>query len=145
MHHERPPNFPPRTLPIMRALAALGSTSQSDLQSAMDALWEEFFVKHTQTEEPTALRRILSEVLDSPVLADGLLTRAASDSVDGGKTILSSNTEKAFRDGAFGVPWMVCTRSDGQRQSFWGVDHLGRLAAFLELEKPATGKWRSLL
>jgi len=145
MQQQRPPNFPPRTLPIMRALAALESTTQSSLTSALDALWEEFFVHHARTEEPAELRRILSKALESQGLADETLRRAASDDADGGKAILTANTEKAFRDGAFGVPWLVCTRSDGQRESFWGVDHLGRLAAFLQLDKPTAGKWKSLL
>ncbi|KAI6781982.1 Glutathione S-transferase kappa-like protein [Emericellopsis cladophorae] len=129
----------------MRALATLGSTNQSSLTSALDALWEEFFVHHARTEEPAELRRILSKALESQGLADEILRRAASANADGGKAILTANTEEAFHNGAFGVPWLVCTRSDGQQESFWGVDHLGRLAAFLELDKPAAGKWISLL
>lgn len=62
-----------------------------------------------------------------------------------GKTILASNTNKAFTDGAFGLPWMVCTDATGQKEGFWGVDHLGQVAQFLELKKPINRGWRAVL
>lgn len=62
-----------------------------------------------------------------------------------GKKILAENTEKAFADGAFGLPWMVCTTATGQKEGFWGVDHLGQVVQFLGLKRPQEGGWKALL
>lgn len=147
MKQQSPPNFPPRTLTIMRALAALQELDggrQDRLVGVLDALWHEFFVKHTQTHELHELRRILTGVLGGGAEADGVLKAASSDAEGGGKKTLMQNTEVAFKGGAFGLPWMACTRVDGQSESFWGVDHLGQVASFLGLEKLETG-WKALL
>jgi hypothetical protein len=50
-----------------------------------------------------------------------------------------------MKDGAFGLPWFVCTNEKGEREEFWGVDHLGQLALFLELDRTADTGFRALL
>lgn len=150
MAKEAPPNFPPRTLPIGRALCGLLSLDQgrqTRLLPVLDALWHEFFVKHTATHEPVELKRVLQDVIGADE-AGKVLAEANSTEESGGKKMLIKNTDEAFDEGAFGVPWMVCTRDDGQKEAFWGVDHLAQVAAFLGLEKPgntASAGWRSLL
>ena len=62
-----------------------------------------------------------------------------------GKTALKDNTDRAFEDGAFGLPWMVATNGAGQTEGFWGVDHMGQVLQFLGLEKPGQGGWKSVL
>lgn len=62
-----------------------------------------------------------------------------------GKPILLKNTDKALADGAFGLPWYTCTNSKGETEGFWGVDHLGQVCEYLDLEKPKQGGWRALL
>jgi 2-hydroxychromene-2-carboxylate isomerase len=62
-----------------------------------------------------------------------------------GKAGLKENTDKAFANGAFGLPWMVATDSAGHTVAFWGVDHMGQLLQFLGIEKPGHGNWRSIL
>jgi 2-hydroxychromene-2-carboxylate isomerase len=62
-----------------------------------------------------------------------------------GKKQLLENTDRAFAEGAFGLPWMTCVNSAGQTEGFWGVDHLGQVAHFLGLEKPKHGGWKSVL
>lgn len=59
--------------------------------------------------------------------------------------MLLENTDKAFDDGAFGLPWFSCTNSEGQQEGFWGVDHLGQVTTFLGLEKPKAGGWKAML
>ena len=147
MAKEMPPNFPPRTLTIGRALCgilSLDKGSQTRLLPVLDALWDEFFVKHAATHEPEELRRVLSGVLGGGE-ADKVIAAGNNGEEGGGKRMLIKNTDEAFDAGAFGLPWMVCTRSDGQQESFWGVDHMGQVAAFLGLEKPGTGGWKALL
>lgn len=62
-----------------------------------------------------------------------------------GKEILARNTDAALADGAFGLPWFVATNGKGERETFWGVDHLAQLADHLGLERPKTGGWKALL
>lgn len=63
------------------------------------------------------------------------------------KTALTANTDAAFDTGAFGLPWMVCTDSQGKTEGFWGVDHLGQVVQFLGLDKGSgEGRgWRAVL
>jgi 2-hydroxychromene-2-carboxylate isomerase len=68
-----------------------------------------------------------------------------SDAGTVGKKVLMENTDRAFAEGAFGLPWMMCTDRDGKTEGFWGVDHLGQVAQFLGLGKPRTGGWKSVL
>jgi 2-hydroxychromene-2-carboxylate isomerase len=148
MAHEQPPSFPPKTLPIMRTLAAMLEIDcgrQDRLVCALDALWQEFFVKHTATHEPSELKRVLEGAIGGSESIDEILTRASSDEEWGGKKALKRHTDDAFENGAFGVPWMICTRADGKTESFFGVDHLGQVAAFLGLEKPTASGWKALL
>lgn len=62
-----------------------------------------------------------------------------------GKTLLLQNTDKAYDDGAFGLPWFNCTNSEGKTEGFWGVDHLGQVTNFLGLEMPKIGGWKAML
>lgn len=51
------------------------------------------------------------------------------------KSLLTSNTEQAFKDGAFGLPWFMCTNAKGETEGYWGVDHIGQVAHFLGLDR----------
>ncbi len=62
-----------------------------------------------------------------------------------GKDLLLKNSDMAFDDGAFGLPWFTCTTSEGKTEGFWGVDHIGQVADFLGLDKPKIGGWKALL
>lgn len=62
-----------------------------------------------------------------------------------GKALLVKNTDKALQDGAFGLPWFMCTNSKGETEGFWGVDHLGQVCNFLGLDRPQMGGWKSVL
>ncbi|KAJ5462306.1 hypothetical protein N7530_010511 [Penicillium desertorum] len=61
------------------------------------------------------------------------------------KTILSGNTQNAIDSGAFGLPWFDCIDPHGARESFWGIDHLGRLVDFLQLDATLDKSFRVLL
>ena len=62
-----------------------------------------------------------------------------------GKELLGKNTEQAFADGAFGLPYFVAENSKGQKETFWGVDHLGTVVQHLGIEKPKMRGWNALL
>ena len=81
------------------------------------------------------------------MLSDEIIVLA--EAATAGKQRLIENTDRAFADGAFGLPWMVCTNASGATEGFWGVDHLGQVAQFLGLER-APGKadkagWKAVL
>lgn len=148
MKQQTPPNFPAQTLTMMRALAALRELDcgrQDRMVRALDALFHGYFAQHRPTYEPAELTRVLMGVLGSSTEADRVIEAASSDAECGGKKALRGNTDAAFRDDAFGVPWMVCTRPDGRSESFWGVDRLEQVTAFLGLDNPGTVGWRALL
>lgn len=61
-----PPNFPPLTLHIMRALCAIqyrDGESQDRLLKALDALFHEYWVKKNLTHKPETLKSVLDEIL----------------------------------------------------------------------------------
>jgi 2-hydroxychromene-2-carboxylate isomerase len=62
-----------------------------------------------------------------------------------GKELLAKNTDQALEDGAFGLPWFVAENSKAERETFWGVDHLGLVVQHLGIEKPKMGGWNALL
>lgn len=61
------------------------------------------------------------------------------------KGLLASNTERAFKSGAFGLPWFECTNSKGETEGFWGIGHLGQVADFLGLDRTADKGFRASL
>lgn len=138
-----PPNFPAKTLYIMRHLAAvqeLDGGDQKRLLEVFDAFFEGYWQRHEETFKPEVFLPILEKVLgrdDASKVAEAAGKEA--------KRALLENTEKAFRIGAFGLPWMVCENSQGEQQSFWGVDHLGQAANFLGLPQPAMPGWKAVL
>ncbi|KAK0635099.1 thioredoxin-like protein [Bombardia bombarda] len=157
-----PPASPPLTLTILRALVAISqstSTTPSLLPKALDVLLPAYWVDRQPTFDPAVLTAVLADrVFDGDqAAADRVVQQDARTSQV--KQLLVANTERAYEDGAFGVPWMVCTDREGRSEGFWGVDHLGQVARFLGLEVPgggsgsgsgsgsqtATGGWKAVL
>ena len=61
------------------------------------------------------------------------------------KQLLIQNTDRAFDEGAFGLPWLTCTNAEGKTEGFWGVDHFGQAIVFLGLDKGTNKGWRAVL
>lgn len=62
-----------------------------------------------------------------------------------GKEVLAKNTDQAFQDGAFGLPYYMATNAKGETEGFWGVDHLALVTEHLGIDKPKAGGWKSVL
>ncbi|KAJ4380012.1 hypothetical protein N0V86_004319 [Didymella sp. IMI 355093] len=137
-----PPGFPINTLPIQRALASLSVSHPQSVESAISLFYENTWVQWGEPLKPENLQAILRTVVGSDEEAKKVLEKTKTDEV---KTVLSQNTEKAFADGAFGLPYFVATNSKGETEGFWGVDHMGQLTDFLGLERPSGKGWRALL
>lgn len=149
---EAPPGFPPLTLGAMRAVCALGAdggggprpqhspAAQEAIAAALDALYEAYWVRGRDVADAAVRADVLG--------AAGVLAAAAASSSGGegeGKRILLENTDRAFAEGAFGLPWMVCENDKGEKEGFWGCDHLGCVLDFLGIERPRAGSWRAML
>lgn len=61
------------------------------------------------------------------VLGKDLAAKVHAGASTDGKARLETNTTAAIEDGAFGMPWFVTTDANGQKETFWGVDHLGQV------------------
>lgn len=149
-----PDGFPANTLHVMRTICALSrlaspdaspssSPSQTGQQAtvkALDAFFEAYWVRSRDVADKT----VVAEVLKSAGWED--VARVAELTGSDGKTVLAENTDRAFADGAFGLPWLACENDRGEKMGFWGVDHFGAVLDFLGLEKPTGRKgWKAML
>jgi len=50
--------------------------------------------------------------------------------------MLEENTASAFKEGAFGLPWWVAENPAGEKETFWGIDHMGLVVDHLGLQNP---------
>lgn len=166
MVQEVPKGFPHLTLSVMRAICALvvhqtaepqpqmaSPAVQKILIAALDAFYDAYWLQGRVVTEKDVLGDVLGKILTAEGVAgqqvaaqvDKVLALAATE----GKQILQANTDKAYAEGAFGLPWMVCESDEGgqgkRKEGFWGVDHLGMVVDFLGLEKPRGGGWRAML
>jgi 2-hydroxychromene-2-carboxylate isomerase len=139
-----PPGFPVLTLSPMRALCYLNEKySQEDVIKALDALYQSLWVEANsgvgKPDGDKGYGAVLNGVLADSVLEDVMANFGSKTAKDA----LMANTDKAFDDGAFGLPWFQCENPEGKKESFWGFDHLGQVLRFLGLEKE--GELKALL
>ncbi|KAL6709770.1 hypothetical protein ACN47E_001199 [Coniothyrium glycines] len=139
---DAPPGFPINTLPIQRTLASLSVNHPDKVESAVSLFWENFWVRYNEPTKPENLLAIVKAVLGSEEEAQKVIASTKNDDV---KKTLVANTDKAFKDGAFGLPWFVATNSKGETEGYWGVDHMGQLCDHLGLERQDGKGWKSLL
>lgn len=99
-----PPNFPVNTLPVQRALAALSVSHPESVESAAALFYENVWVHWNDPMKPENMAAILRTILGSDEEARKVMESTKSDVV---KKTLTENTNQAFRDGAFGLPWFV--------------------------------------
>ncbi|KAL2144665.1 hypothetical protein VTI28DRAFT_8693 [Corynascus sepedonium] len=148
-----PPDFPANTLPVMRALccleardAAAADQQQPLLTKALDEFYLQYWGNGAATHRPEVLRQTLASLFGEAE-ADKIIAESTTPAA---KQALTTNTDRAFDSGAFGLPWMVCTDAQGKTEGFFGVDHLGQVAQFLGLERPGeaakgSSGWKALL
>ncbi|KAK8093598.1 2-hydroxychromene-2-carboxylate isomerase [Apiospora hydei] len=144
MSDTTPANFPPNTLHTMRAVCALSlqdqDQNQDKLVRGLETLFAAMWTDHAEIAKPDVFGPLLVKAL-----GEETAKKALADAATVGKAALKENTDKAFADGAFGLPWMVCTNRQGQTEGFWGVDHMGQVLQFMQLERPREGGWKSVL
>ncbi|KAI4127606.1 MAG: hypothetical protein LQ347_004530 [Umbilicaria vellea] len=140
---ETPKGFPANTIPTQRALCALSQISPDKVPDAITALYHAYWVEGQQVNKPDVIEAVLRKALSADVVKK-VMEGSATPEV---KQLLMSNTDKALEEGAFGLPWFAATNSKGEKEYFWGFDHLGQVVDHLGLEKPRaeTGGWKSML
>ena len=132
MLEPNPPGFPPRTVSVQRALCALELHGQpQNLAKVLDELYREFWVRgNGKIGTVEAFGPIFAKVLGEVQAKEILKEMGEAEA----KKRLTENTDRAFRSGAFGIPWWECTDADGRTEYFWGFDHLGQVVRFLGLD-----------
>ncbi|KAF2034723.1 HCCA isomerase/glutathione S-transferase kappa [Setomelanomma holmii] len=142
MSTESPPGFPVNTLPVQRTLASLSLSHPRSLPQAVELFWQNVWVHWNDPMKPENMQGIVRTIVGSDEEARKVIERTKTDEV---KKLLTANTNQAFKDGAFGLPWFVATNSKGETETYWGVDHMGQLCDHLGLERPTGKGWRALL
>ena len=61
------------------------------------------------------------------------------------KKRLSENSDLSMAEGAFGLPWFVATNTAGEKETFWGVDHMGQVVEHLGLDRKEEPGLRAML
>jgi 2-hydroxychromene-2-carboxylate isomerase len=107
---EIPDGFPPMTLGVQRALCALSIERPSALPAALDALYQALWVERQPIQNKDVAISVLAKGLGVSIdEAKSLFEQGASPEA---KALLSKNTDVAFEEGAFGLPWFVGKQGD---------------------------------
>ncbi|KAF7588715.1 hypothetical protein BBP40_005316 [Aspergillus hancockii] len=137
-----PPGFPFPTSDIQSVLCVIGQQFPEKYVDVVERLYHALWAEgDSSVARSDGLRPVLEDVLGVES-AEAVLDASVQE---GGKERLSENTRTAFESGAFGLPWFECVSQDGEKDCFWGVDHLGRVAEFLGLDGGLDGAFRVLV
>lgn len=138
---EPPKPFPQPTINTGRALCGVSMLYPEKLPSAFEALYRAFWVEGKTINQPDVISSALKTEL-SGTEVEAVMGKIADPQV---KKLLSSNTDKAMDEGAFGLPWFVAENGKGEKEAFWGVDHLGQVVEFLGLDRGSEPGLRAML
>ena len=126
----------------MRSMCALQLARPDKLGEYLTALCKKFWVDLEPVSKSEVFGKVLAEVLGSEEEAKEILRKMTEAEA---KDLLKANTEEAFKSGSFGAPWFEAVNSKGEKQGFWGINHLGLMIEFLGLERGGDRAFRSLL
>ncbi|KAI4754021.1 putative 2-hydroxychromene-2-carboxylate isomerase [Aureobasidium sp. EXF-3400] len=138
MSKEMPKGFPPFTLHVMRALAVVEASQPDRLSESIAALYKAMWVDTKPIAEPAVFESVLAEVLGK----EGAKTIVEQPEA---KAKLQANTDLAFKEGAFGLPWFVATNKEGVTEKYWGFDHLGMVVEHLGLDRGQAPELKAML
>ncbi|KAJ5636703.1 uncharacterized protein N7484_010016 [Penicillium longicatenatum] len=137
-----PEGFPASTIDIQTTLCALAKEAPEKFVSIIEKFYYVFWAEaDTKIASPERFFAVLENELGQELTKKIQDTLVTSDV----KAALLENTQRAFDAGAFGLPWFECVNTEGIQEGFWGIDHLGRLADFLQLDTSLDQSFRVLL
>ncbi|KAG9563263.1 putative 2-hydroxychromene-2-carboxylate isomerase, partial [Aureobasidium melanogenum] len=141
MGKDMPKDFPPMTLHVMRALAVVEQHQPDKLVDSIAALYKGMWVDGKTTHKPEVFEAVLAEVLGN----EGAKNVVEQSTKPEAKAKLQANTDLAFKEGAFGLPWFVATNKEGVTEKYWGFDHLGMVVEHLGLDRSEAKELRAML
>ncbi|KAJ5654532.1 hypothetical protein N7490_001535 [Penicillium lividum] len=137
-----PKGFPASTIDIQTALCLVAQASPEKLVSIIERFYNIFWAEaDTGITTPERFFAVIEQDLGEETTKKIQSELATSDAKD----ILLANTQRVFDSGAFGLPWFQCVDTEGKSQGFWGIDHLGRVVDFLQLDASLDESFRVLL
>ncbi|CAD0081600.1 unnamed protein product [Aureobasidium vineae] len=141
MGDHMPKDFPPMTLHVMRALAVVEQQQPEKLQDSIAVLYKGMWVDGKTVHKPEVFEAVLAEVLGK----EGAKSVVEQSTKPEAKAKLQANTDLAFKEGAFGLPWFVATNKEGVTEKYWGFDHLGQVVEHLGLDRGQAKELRAML
>ncbi|KAF6227130.1 hypothetical protein HO133_008571 [Letharia lupina] len=146
MAEGNPPGFPANTIKVQRALTLVGILHPQRLAESLAAVFHASFAEHRQVHTPESLTPIFEKIFGEEGTKE-ILTKSTSDEV---KQLLTAKTNEALAEGSFGLPWYVATNAEGEKECYWGFDHIAQVTDHLGLERPGSDSisgtgWRAML
>ncbi|KAJ5971477.1 uncharacterized protein N7479_001395 [Penicillium vulpinum] len=137
-----PEGFPASTSDVQLALSLLSTKFPDKLIPIMEKIYRGFW---EEGNSDVLTQPGFSTLFESELGAEN--AKRILDEFKGteAKAVLGEGTRDAFTSGAFGLPWFDCIDSQGAKEGFWGIDHLGRLVDFLQLDASLDKSFRVLL
>ncbi|PYI32252.1 2-hydroxychromene-2-carboxylate isomerase [Aspergillus indologenus CBS 114.80] len=138
-----PAGFPFPTTDIQSLLALVAMSHPEKVAEVVERLYTSVWANGDSASATDSERymQVLEEVLGGDVVE---VLMAEEKQIEG-KSLLEANTHRAIEEGAFGLPWLACTSPTGEKEGFWGVDHLGLAAEFLGLDVGMEGGFRVMM
>lgn len=99
-----PPGFPINTISIQRVLTAISISHPHSLPSAISLFYQNFWVHYNEPTKPETLLAIVSTIVGGNEEAKKVVEASKGEEA---KKKLSANTDLAFQEGAFGLPWFI--------------------------------------
>ncbi|MDI1490289.1 MAG: hypothetical protein OHK93_001489 [Ramalina farinacea] len=143
-----PPGYPPNSSQTQRALLAVERLAEPEkLAGCAAGLFHRHFAEARAVNKPEDWREVLERILGGEVAAR-VEEMSRTDEM---QRLLRERTEAAVEgEGSFGLPWYVVTNVKGEKEAFFGFDHIGQVANHLGLRKPEAGSlgeggWKAML
>ncbi|KAJ5278855.1 hypothetical protein N7478_004227 [Penicillium angulare] len=137
-----PEGFPTSTIDIQTALCLIDEEVPEKLLEISARFYHVFWAEgDTKITTPERFLAVI-ENETTPEIRNHIKDKLASPDA---KELPLNNTQRAFDSGAFGLPWFECANAEGSKEGFWGIDHLGRMADFLQLDTSLDRGFRVLM
>lgn len=135
MAEKTPEPFPQPTINTQRALCVIEADYPDKLGDCFAALYKAFWEERQTIGKVDVIGPVLAKVLGEAE------TKKVMDKIGSpeAKKALKDNSDVSMAEGAFGLPWWVATNVKGEKEAFWGFDHLGQVIDHLGLERSEQG------
>jgi 2-hydroxychromene-2-carboxylate isomerase len=100
-----PENFPINTMNTQRALTVVHMEQPDKVADVLAAFYKAFWEDRKPINKPEVVAPILAKALG--ISEDEAKAIWAKGSKPEAKSLLAKNTDRAFDEGAFGLPWFI--------------------------------------